>query len=388
MTARRVITLLILGVLVIAGAIWLSSKRHLERATLAGDLVLPGLEGTLNSVSEVRLIKGDGTRATLKRGQSAWTVGERDYPADSGKVRKLLLDLAALNVVEEKTRTAENYPQLGVEDVSSPKSTGTRVEAVTPGKTFAVVVGKSSSAKSGYVRVAGAPQSFLAAPLISLDADPKHWLDHTLLDIAQDRIREIAVKPAEGPGYTAARAKKEESDFAVTELPKGRELSSPAAADPIAGSLAGLTLDDVRRVPSAESAVRTAGPGIHTAESGAPPASSAPAAAATFRTFDGLEVEVTGRKEGTRTFISLGSQSTAPGAQAEAQTLQARLKGWEYEVPSYKYDGMFRSLEELLKKPPEAPSKAGTSPSANSSAKKQPTAVRVTPTSSGTGKQK
>ena len=44
MNARRVAWLLLAGLLVIGFAIWLSSLRHLERATLAGDVVLPGLE--------------------------------------------------------------------------------------------------------------------------------------------------------------------------------------------------------------------------------------------------------------------------------------------------------------------------------------------------------
>src|SRR5579872_4805336 len=159
MSARRVIILLIAGLLVVAFAVWLSSKRHLERATLAGELVLPGLEHALNTVTEVHLVKGDGTSTTLKKGATDWSVAQRNYPADSGKVRKLLLDIAALNVVEEKTRTPENYPQLGVEEVNSPKATGTRVESITPGKTYSLIVGKASGGKSGYVRVASSPQS-------------------------------------------------------------------------------------------------------------------------------------------------------------------------------------------------------------------------------------
>jgi hypothetical protein len=67
MTARRVAVLLILGLLVIAGAIWLSSRRHLDHATLAGDLVLPGLEASVNAVTEVDLRRGDGTRTSLKK---------------------------------------------------------------------------------------------------------------------------------------------------------------------------------------------------------------------------------------------------------------------------------------------------------------------------------
>jgi hypothetical protein len=356
MTARRVTILLIAGVLVIVLAVWLSSKRQVERGTLAGDPVVAGLEkSALNSITEVRLSKGDGTRTTLKKGATDWSVGEREYPADSGKVRKLLLDLAALNVVEEKTSTADNYPALGVEDTTSAKATGTRVDAVTPAKTYSVIVGKSSGAKSGYVRVVNMPQSFLAAPLITLDADPRRWLDHTLIDIPQDRVKEFAVKPAQGPAYTATRPSKEQSDFTVAEVPKGRELSSPAAADPIAGSLAGVSLDDVQRAPQT------------------PPAG---VSHVVFSTFDGLKIDVAGRKDGTRTLVSFTPSSTARETEAEAKTLAARLNGWEYEIPSYKYDGLFRPLDDLLKKP-EPPAKKGA---------KKP-APAASPTSSGTGQQ-
>ncbi len=339
MTPRRVAALLIVGFLIIVFAVWLSSKRHLERATNAGELVLPGLEHALNEVTEVRLKKGDDTHTTLKKGASDWTVGERGYAADSGKVRKFLLDLAALNVVEEKTRTPANFPQLGVEDVSSPKATGTLIEAVSPAKTYSVIVGKSSSAKSGYVRLAGSEQSLLAAPALAVDADPRRWLDRGLLDIAQDRIKDFSVKPADGPGYTASRSGKEQQDFAVAGIPKGRELANPTAADPIAGSLAGLTLDDAQHAPS-------------------PPADPKAVSHASFHTFDGLQVDLSGRKDGNRTLVSVAASSTDKASEAQAQSLTAHTQGWEFEIPSYKYDGIFRPLEDLLKKLPEAPKKA------------------------------
>jgi hypothetical protein len=339
MTPRRVAILLGAGVVVIAFAIWLSSKRHLDRATLAGDLVLPGLEGALNTVTEVRLTKGDETHTTLKKGASDWAVGERDYPADSGKVRKFLLDLGALNVVEEKTHNPANYPQLGVEDTTSPKATGTRVAVVTPSNVYELIIGKSSSAKSGYVRVPTKEQALLAAPSLSVDADPKRWLDHTLIDIHQDRVKEVEEKPADGPAYTLSREKKEQTDFTVSNIPKGRELSSPVAPDPIAGSLGGMTFDDVHKA--------------------AAPA-DAKVAHAIYRTFDGLELDIAGRKDGTHDLITFTVRSTAKETADEAQKLTAQLQGWDYELPSYKYDGIFHSLDDLLK-PVEPPKKADKS---------------------------
>jgi hypothetical protein len=336
MTARRVLFLLAAGIVVVAFAIWLSSRRHLERATSSGDLVLPGLESALNSVTEARLTKADQTHTTLKKGANDWVVAERDYPADSGKVRKFLLDLGALNVVEEKTHNPDNFPQLGVEDLTSPKATGTRVAVVSPAKVYEIIIGKSSSAKSGYVRLPTTQQALLAAPSLSVDADPKRWLDHTLLDIPQDRIKEIEVKPSEGPAFTASREKKEQTDFSVSNIPKGRELTSPVAADTIAGALAGLTLDDVRKAGGA---------------------GDAKISHAIFRTFDGLELDIAGRKDGSHDLISVTARSTAKETAEAAQKLTAQLQGWEYEIPAYKYDTIFTPLENLLK-PVEPPKKA------------------------------
>ena len=363
MTPRRVLLLLGAGIVIVAFAIWMASHRNLEHATNAGDLVLPGLEGALNTVTEVRLTKGDQTHTTLKKGATDWVVSDRDYPADSGKIRKFLLDLGALNVVEEKTRNPANYPQLGVEDTTSPKATGTRVAVVAPSKVYEIIVGKPSSAKSGYVRVPTAQQALLAAPSLTVDADPKRWLDHTLIDLPQDRVKEVEQKPAEGASFTASREKKEQSDFTVSNIPKGRELSSPVAADSIAGSLSALTLDDVRKAGGT-----TGDPKI---------------SHAIFRTFDGLEVDVAGRKDGTHDLISITAHSTAKETADEAQKLTTQFQGWEYEIPSYKYDTIFTSLDSLLK-PVEPPKKAEKADKASAGKKTDRKAAKKTDESSTT----
>jgi hypothetical protein len=332
MSARRVAVLLAAGLAVIAFAMWVASTRHLERATLRGDPVLPGLERSVNAVTEIDLARGDGTRTSLKKDSAGWNVGERGWPADTPKLRKLVLDLGALNIVEEKTRLPANYPLLGVEDVSAPQAAGVRIDVIAPGKTWALVIGKSSSAKSGYVRVAGAPQSLLAAPMLTADADPKGWLDRTLIDLRAERVHEVAERPADAPAYTATRIKKDGADFTVSPLPKGRVITAPAAAEPIAAALGTLTLDDVHRA--------SASAGTHEAQ-------------ALFRTFDGLEVDVAGHKDGVRSLITIGAHASGAQAQVEAQQLAARLAGWEFEIPEYRYAVIFKPLEELLQKPAE-----------------------------------
>ena len=359
MSGSRVAWLLAFAVVLIAFAVWVASRRHLEHSMMAGDLVLPHLQQNVNTITSVRLAKAGDVHTTLQKSGGGWRVAEREWPADVGKVRKLLLDLGALNIVEEKTRLPANYAALGVEDVAAPKATGTRIDVTAPGTTWAIIVGKSSSAKSGFVRLASAPQTLLAAPLISVDADPKTWLDQALIDLDAKRVREVQERPAQGAAFAATREKPEGS-FAVAPLPKGRQLTSPAAAEPIAGALRTLTLDDVRK--------------------GGRPAADTPVSHALFRTFDGLEVDVSGRKDGTRPLISLSARSSAQGTAAEAQKLNARLEGWEFEIADYKYSAIFTSLEDLLQKPPEPVKKpAAAHQKAAAPAAAKPTAATPAP---------
>ena len=329
MTPRRVVGLLIAALVIVAVGFWASSQRHRSDASSAGQPVLNGLKASVNDVSELRLAKGDGTHVTLRKQPSSWEVVEREFPADSGKVRKLLLDLGSLEVVEEKTSDAASYDRIGVEDVKGAKAGGTRIEAVTPKKVYSVIAGRVSGMKSTYVRVTDTPKSFLASPQVTADANPKQWLEKSVFDIPEARIKEVAVTPASGPAYSVAREKKEQADFTVANVPKGRELSSPGAGNTVAGELASFTLDDVRKTP----------------------ADAKPAETTTFRTFDGLELQVAGQKDGDRHYVSITPHSTAKETETEAQTLGTRLTGWQYEIPGYKYDQIFKPLEDLLKKP-------------------------------------
>jgi hypothetical protein len=70
---------------------------------------------------------------------------------------------------------------------------------------------------------------------------------------------------------------------------------------------------------------------------------------AVFRTFDGLEVEVSGYKQGSNDYIDLSARATDKSAATEAQQINSRVQGWDYEIPDYRYDEIFQSMEGLLK---------------------------------------
>ena len=385
MTRQRFITLLVLALLVIAAAIWLSSQRSLRRDDTAGARALPALSSSLNQVSEIRLVKaGEQTAVTLKRAENHWQVAERaGHPADSSKIRKLLIDLSDLKVVEQKTENPANYAVLGVEDVKEPTATGVRIDIAGLAQPVSLIVGKNAGSRSSYARPAQAAQSLAVTPSISLDTDPKDWLDRSLLDIPAPRVQQVRITDANGHSYTAKRESRDQTDFTVADLPKGRKLTSPTIGNSASTALGALSFDDVR--PAA-----------------APPASPKGVTRAEFRLFDGTVLEITGRKDGEHHWIHVqprfdeaqqqlfavaeapalsetadakaaDSKATpvageakpaapnatpAPAAErkpdevrAEVESWAKRFAAWDYEVPGYKYDTLFRPLDEITQKP-------------------------------------
>src|SRR5262249_55471484 len=120
--------------------------------------------------------------------------------------------------------------------------------------------------------------------------------------------------------------------------------------------------------------------------------SPAPSATATIKTFDGLVAQLTGWVQDSKRYVSIATSfdeaqakkfelpppAPEPADKAkptdakdankrkqttkdpspkqkvrdEATASNQRLTGWVYEIPSYKYDVIFKPLDQLLKKPP------------------------------------
>src|ERR1700722_6537749 len=88
-----------------------------------GERALPGFANKLGSLDFLRLTRGS-TTINFKHSDQTWTVVEKGgYPADQERVRKLLLQLAELELVEPKTDRPELLPRLDLDDPANGKST-------------------------------------------------------------------------------------------------------------------------------------------------------------------------------------------------------------------------------------------------------------------------
>ncbi len=365
MNQRKLTILAVSAVVLLAAGIWLNAHRADQQSAPSGEKVFPELAAALGDVEEIRISRGDGSRTTLKRSPSGWSVVERNFPADGTRVRDLAFALANLEIVERKTSDLANYPKLGVEAADSPTATSTLVEVVAGEKTWPLIVGKPSEGRAVYVRKPAEAASALAEPTVSVDPDQKRWIDRLLTDIPGAQVHDISVDPAQGPAYLLKR-EKPDADLVMSPIPRGRTPLTTMSIDGQAGALVSFNFDDVHAVPSP-----------------APTYTDR----ATFRTFDGQVIEFAGRRDDGKAYVSVSAQrdpalaaqfpqpaapapaadkplaessapAPAPAAVAEApkaqartvERLAARTAGVEFEIPVYKYESLFKPQEELLEK--------------------------------------
>ncbi|HMI75892.1 MAG TPA: DUF4340 domain-containing protein, partial [Steroidobacteraceae bacterium] len=204
MNRQRFTALLVAALLAISGALYLSTQRNLPRDP-HGMALLPSLAGELNSVSALTVRKGAAAPVTVHKQSEQWTVAERaDYPADVPKLKKLLLALSDAKIREEKTSNPDSYALIGVEDPSQPGAGGTQIELTAQNGKHAVIVGKSAG-EGTFIRRAGEKTSYIVEPAISVEAEPRYWIDTRLLDIPTDKIQSVESKPASGAAYSVHR---------------------------------------------------------------------------------------------------------------------------------------------------------------------------------------
>ena len=335
MTQRRLGILFAVSIAVLALAVWVAHDEHRGSASVAGMTVLPGLANHLNDVTSVRITGPGGKRVTLARGAARWMVKSVGYPADSGRLRKLLIDLGNLKAMARKTRLKQNYPLLGVQSVSAADASGVRIDVVSPKRTWSLIVGHNDEGIGSYVRRVGHKQTLLARPLVMADAKPAEWLEPIIVDVRRKQVRSIEEHPAGERPYRIERAKATDVNFHVIGTPPGRALASPDAGNAVASALSNLTLSDVRKAAPAPKGVRLS--------------------SAQFTRFDGLTVALSGyhaAKTGPH-YIELGAHAAGPKAAAAAARINARAHGWQYRVPGYTFKQIFQPLSGLLKPLPK-----------------------------------
>src|SRR5215469_5024241 len=191
---------------------------------VAGERALPGLADRLGEVASVRVTRGAVT-VNLRAAERGWTVVETgNYPADKDRVRKLLLQLAELELIEPKTDKPELLARLDLDDPANGKSTeivlqnrsGTILGQIVVGRDRPTDIAKGEAGV--YVRKPGSDRAWLARGSFALGGDVLSWLDRQIIDIAPSRIGSVVLTAADGSAAIVARASADQP-FAIDAPP-------------------------------------------------------------------------------------------------------------------------------------------------------------------------
>lgn len=370
MKGKHVVALALLAIATALAVFYLQTPGGQSEDQTAS--LVPGLDANINDVTQVRLLKaGNEPIATIKAAEQGWTVAERNgYPADTGKVRKLLIDLSKAGVIERKTSNPDLYHKLGVEDVSSKDAIGTQIEIEGLPEPVKIVLGDTAtSLVATYARRVGEEGSLMVRGQMEPGTETSDWLDTELIDVPGDGIQAVRITRPDDDNIVARKTARG-GNLEVANVPKGRELSSPTAASTLAAALSGLTLKDVI---ARSSLAAEADAGVSTE----------------FRTFDGLVLTATSFKLDGKHYVTFDAafdedlarefyvppenqtkaadsseepdEASAEEAtqqeigsevfdktREEAARLQAKFADWAFELPEYKYNNLTKPLSDLL----------------------------------------
>lgn len=356
MSRQRFVSLLVAAVIAISAALYLTGRRNAQPLQ-QGAALLPSLAAELNTVTALDIRRGSAApTVTVHEHDGRWTVAQRgDYPADVSKVRKLVLALSDAKIIEQKTSNPANYPIIGVEDPGLPGAGGSEISVTAKDGKHAVIVGKSSEG-GNFARRAGEKISYLVEPGISFESEARYWIEPQLIDIVAADIQSIEVKPASGPAYTVHREAAAKAPASAAKPSASAKAPAPAKPEPGAAADAGGANFVLEGVPHGRKALDSASLapspttyGALTADDVGPAADVdfTKAAQTTITLSGGNVITLRGATSGDKHWITIET--------TKDEAVNAKTAGRAFEIAAYRFDALFRPVEQLLVPKPAPP---------------------------------
>ena len=351
---RRALTYLAAttGVAVLLAILSLWQRSSTGEPAFKAVRMFPGLEAKVDDIATIQIETKDKAFNVTRDAKGQWHLPDKsDYAADFNTVRKTILGLAELDLVEARTNRADWQAKLGL---SLPKSGGTGTLVTlkdSKGETLASVIagntvegGGAGGKQALYVRRPSEDQTYVARGTFQAQVDQAQWLDKAFFDVVKERIKSVAVKPLKAKPYSITRASADQVNFTVVDkIPAGRVLRSEGEANGLGFAILGMSFDDV--VPATK--VDFTNPVV-----------------TTYQTFDGLTLTVKTVEKDRDYWITVeaaadpsvqptpvkpGSTQLKPDVPKEASEINKALTGWAYKIPRYKGVLMTAPLEDMLR---------------------------------------
>jgi hypothetical protein len=182
--------------------------------------------------------------------------------------------------------------------------------------------------ESVYIRRPGETQAWLAEGRLPLDADPNLWIDRDIANIPRERVR-VAEIAREGEAPLVLRRGPDADDRLAVVQPEQTPELDEISVDEVSRAFEFLTFLDVKR--EAEIPGERLGEGR-------------------FELTDNLRIAAEVHKEGENIWVRLSAEGDE-----EAQRLNARWRGWAYQVGQWKEKALVPRVADLAKQERQQP---------------------------------
>ena len=332
-------TLAILGgaaAVAVGGAILLTPDGTEAPPPSQAVLAFPNLAARLPSVARLEVLKHDSALVVVRSGDNWVLPSKADYPVRPERVRELLTGLTELRLVEQRTANPEMLERLGLEDPARPGATSQHLRLLDAngGVVAELILGRRRVRTQGnlpeaiYVRRVGENQSWLAEGRISADADPQLWLDRDVVNLPRERVRRVTIRREGEPELVLTRPGEADAQLAIT-TPAEAPAVDETSIDEVGRGFEFLTFLDVRR--EAEVPGESLGEGH-------------------FELTDNLAIRVRVHKQGEAVWVILVAEGDA-----EAARLNARWRGWAFQVGPWKEKAFVPRIADLVRQEEPAP---------------------------------
>ncbi len=305
----------------------------------SGIKLLPSLQRDMPRLSTITMKQGTQS-ITLERKGEAWSLKDRGgYPVQGDRVRALMLRLADAELIDRKTRNPERFSLLELEDLTA-KDAKSRLLVLADDKAkplAELLIGKRSVEQFGagkggtYIRRPAEKETWLVNSEIEINTAVNMWVDTTIFEAQIAQVKQVDIdvgsekfsivrasgKPANKDAYAFAGG-----------LPDGKKLKSDYTLEDVVNAFARVELEDVRK-PVAPATGATA-PMI-----------------AVYEMENGGKFTMKVRADGDARWAVV--EATGEGdAKAAADAVNAKAGGWEFKLPSWKAEQIFKKQADLI----------------------------------------
>ncbi len=345
MNQRSLLMLAGAAIVVIGAALVLTPKTSAPPPAGSAELAFPGLAARLQGAARIEVTRNADSLVVQRQGET-WVLPERaNYPARPDRVRELLTGLTELRLTEPRTANPELLDRLGVNDPTQPGSTAALVRVLNAqGSPIAeLIIGRrrvrtqGNAPEAAFIRRTGENQAWLAEGRLPIDGDAGLWLDRSISAIPRDRILRVAIRRPDAPVLELARAGEVDAPLRVT---------APAETPPLDET----SLDEVGRAFESLTFIEvTADTVAHGDDVGE----------ARFTLTDNLTLVARISRDGEAIWARFAAEGDD-----EATRLNARWRGWAFQIGQWKEKAFVPQLADLRRAEEPAPEPAPEEPAA------------------------